>query len=66
MTKYRVYGSKEIKYYIDVEAADKILAIKKADTSESHLWNGMEDDDMIEPYHVIELEDESVDLSTNV
>lgn len=65
MTKFRVYGSKEIKFYIDVEAEDLIAAVHAAGRSESHLWNPMEDDDVIEAYDVIEL-DEVIDLSTNL
>ena len=65
MPKYRVYGSKEIKYYLDVEAEDQIAAVRAAGRSESHLWNEMEDDDIIEAYDVIESE-ELVDLSTNL
>jgi hypothetical protein len=65
MNKFRVYGSKEIKFYIDVEAEDLISAVRAAGRSESHLWNPMEDDDVIEAYDVIEL-DEVIDLSTNL
>ncbi len=65
MNKFRVYGSKEIKFYIDVEAEDLISAVRAAGRSESHLWNPMEDDDVIEAYDVISL-DEIVDLSTNL
>jgi len=63
--QYRVYGSKEIKYYIDVEAEDMIKAVKAAELSDSHLWNEMTDDDLIEPYEVLS-KDEFVDLSTNL
>lgn len=70
MAEYRVYGSKEIKFYIDVEAEDLITAVRAAGRSESHLWNPMPDDDVIEAYDVIEKEklnnDEVVDLSTNL
>lgn len=65
MPNYVVYGSKEIKYYIDVEAEDKIAAVRAAGKSESHLWMPLEDDDVIEPYDVIESES-IVDLSTNL
>lgn len=65
MSKYRVFGSKEITFYMDVEAEDLISAVQAAGRSESHLWNPMEDDDVIEAYDVMELE-EIVDLSTNL
>ena len=65
MTNYVVYGSKEIKYYIDVEADDLISAVQAAGKAESHLWMPLEDDDIIEPYDVIESES-IVDLSTNL
>ena len=65
MPNYVVYGSKEIKYYIDVEAEDLISAVQAAGRSESHLWMPLEDDDVIEPYDVIESES-IVDLSTNL
>jgi hypothetical protein len=62
---YRVYGSKEIKYYMDVEAEDLMAAVKAADKSDSHLWIQMEDDDTIDPFDVVDKE-ELVDLSTNL
>lgn len=65
MAKYRVYGSKEIKYYMDVEAEDLKSAVQAADKSDSHLWNQMTDDENINPFDVIEYE-ELVDLSTNL
>ena len=65
VAKYRVYGSKEIKYYMDVEAEDLKAAVQAADRSDSHLWNQMADDENINPFDVIEYE-ELVDLSTNL
>jgi hypothetical protein len=65
MAKFRVYGSKEIKYYMDVEAEDMMAAVKAADKSDSHLWIQMEDDDTIDPFDVVDNE-EYVDLSTNL
>jgi hypothetical protein len=65
VAKYRVYGSKEIKYYMDVEAEDLKAAVQAADKSDSHLWNQMADDENINPFDVIEYE-ELVDLSTNL
>jgi hypothetical protein len=65
MAKFRVYGSKEIKYYMDVEAEDMMAAVKTADKSDSHLWIQMEDDDTIDPFDVVDNE-EYVDLSTNL
>ena len=65
MNNYRVYGSKEIKYYIDVEAEDKLTAIELAEASGSHEWNQLSDDDIIEPFDVMDNE-EFVDLSTNL
>jgi hypothetical protein len=65
VAKFRVYGSKEIKYYMDVEAEDMMAAVKAADKSDSHLWIQMEDDDTIDPFDVVDNE-EYVDLSTNL
>jgi hypothetical protein len=65
VAKYRVYGSKEIKYYMDVEAEDLKAAVQAADRSDSHLLNQMADDENINPFDVIEYE-ELVDLSTNL
>ena len=53
MTKYRVYGDKTHKYYIDVEAESKEQAYDIAVQMNS-VWSDVETDDVIEPYLVEE------------
>lgn len=53
MTKFRVYGDKTQKYYIDVEAASKEEAWNLALEMNS-VWSDVESDDVIEPYSVEE------------
>ena len=53
MTRYRVYGDKTHKYYIDVEAESKEQAYDIAVQMNS-VWSDVETDDVIEPYLVEE------------
>lgn len=53
MTKYRVYGDKTHKYYIDIEAGSKEEAWNLALEMNS-IWHDVESDDAIEPYAVEE------------
>jgi hypothetical protein len=53
MTKYRVYGDKTHKYYIDVEASSEDEAWDLALQMNS-IWHDVETDDAIEPYSVEE------------
>ena len=53
MAKYRVYGDKTHKYYIDVEAGSKEEAWDLALQMNS-IWHDVETDDSIEPYSVEE------------
>jgi hypothetical protein len=53
MTKYRVYGDKNHKYYTDVEAptAESAWYIS---TQPNWVWHEVETDDTIEPFSVEE------------
>ena len=53
MAKYRIYGDKTHKYYIDVEAGSKEEAWDLALQMNS-IWHDVETDDSIEPYSVEE------------
>ena len=51
--RFRVMGGKTVAYYVDVEAKDRYEALEKAELLESHKWQEIEVDDVIEPYEVI-------------
>ena len=53
MSKYRVYGDKTHRYYIDVEASSKEQAWDLALQMNS-IWHDVETDDVIEPFSVEE------------
>ena len=53
MTKYRVYGDKAHRYYIDVQADSREEAWELALQSNS-VWFETETDDVIEPFAVEE------------
>jgi hypothetical protein len=55
--RFRVMGGKEVAYYVDVEAKDRYDALEKAGLLESHHWQQIEVDNVIEPYEVIGEED---------
>jgi hypothetical protein len=56
--KYKVFGSKNLNYWVDIEAEDGINAYDRATELDSHMWNELEDDDVIEPVDVYEIEPE--------
>ena len=55
MSKYRVYGDKTHKYYIDVEASSADEAWNLALEMNS-IWHDVETDDPIDPYSVEEIQ----------
>ena len=54
MSKYRVYGDKLHKYYIDVEAESREQAWDLAKESNS-VWFELEEDSIIDPFSVEEI-----------
>ena len=53
MTKYRIYGDKNHKYYTDVEAPTRESAWNTA-LNPNCVWYDVESDDSIEPYAIEE------------
>lgn len=55
MKTYRVLGSMDKIYYLDVEAADGMQAYQMANKADTHLWNEIETDSVIYATDVEEL-----------
>ena len=58
MSKYKVFGSKNLNYWADIEAEDGGQAYDKAFDLDSTAWNLIEDDNVIDPVDVYEIEPE--------
>jgi hypothetical protein len=50
--KYRVYGDKVHKYYIDINSESDDDAMMAAKYEDSHNWSEIETDYSIEPYEI--------------
>lgn len=58
MPTYRVYGNKELNYYMDVSASDPIEAYDIANQRQTNDWFEVEDDYVIEVMDVVEMNEE--------
>lgn len=58
MTKFRVLGEKPMMYWTEVQAKDSYEAYDIADKLTTDKWNLIEQDNVIEPVDVYEVEDE--------
>ena len=57
MPMYRVLGSMDKIYYIDVNAADGMQAYEMANKADTHLWSEIETDSVIYATDVEEMSD---------
>jgi len=58
MTTFRVLGEKPMMYWTEVQAKDSYEAYDIADKLTTDKWNLIEQDNVIEPVDVYEVEDE--------
>lgn len=58
MPTYRVYGNKELNYYMDVSAADPVEAYDIANQRQTSDWFEVENDYVIEVIDVVEMNEE--------
>ena len=58
MTTFRVLGEKPMMYWTEVQAKDSYEAYDIADKLTTDKWNLIEQDNVIEPCDVYEVEDE--------
>ena len=58
MTTFRVLGEKPMMYWTEVQAKDSYEAYDIADKLTTDKWNPIEQDNVIEPVDVYEVEDE--------
>ena len=58
MTTFRVLGEKPMMYWTEVQAKDSYQAYDIADKLTTDKWNLIEQDNVIEPVDVYEVEDE--------
>ena len=58
MTTFRVFGEKPMMYWTEVQAKDSYEAYDIADKLTTDKWNLIEQDNVIEPCDVYEVEDE--------
>lgn len=65
MLKYKIIGRKYQDYYTYVEAEDLGQAYEIANKLDTHLWNELETDDVIEPTEVFLDEQSSENLQLN-